>query len=438
MSAILHLPLTPLAALFGLLTLLSTPKPPPEALPPLTGIPVDLLEGEEAEEPATSVRAPPEPEPAVALQPPAEKPERHEPDEPKIRDAGADPGDAAADAADADTEGTDAGAADGGITDPVAASGAERVVDVNANVKIRIYTEKIRGHVLSVMVGRALASVPQWRDFFGPAALDPVRDVDRILIVGPQLRDSSEVAVVAKVNVEKDRLRAAIDGIVRSDPDGKWLDETKVPAATARVDRAMRYFILPSSKMVIVSPPSAADNAMKVGPRFTLKGSSGNEVATAEVATPWRAIRRTGIPIDVPKSIQWVRFKATPDSHGGLIVEFVAKDESAEKAAENAGPLERNLKASTVLDLGLFRHKFVERIVVSAHGDEIHGAALLTARQLGDALAFAMDALGARAPRPKLDASVPRAPAAEPSPPAPAGTDSPLPRGREPSTAPGP
>ena len=433
MSVVLHLPLTPLAALFGLLTFLSATNPPPEALPPLTGIPVDLLEGEEAEEPAAVTRAPPEPEPAVALQPPAER----DPEEPKIRDAGADPGDAAADASDTETEGTDAGAADGGITDPVAASGAERVVDVNANVKIRIYTEKIRGHVLSVMVGRALAAVPQWRDFFGPAALDPVKDIDRLLIVGPQLRDSSEVAIVAKVNVDKDRLHEAVDGIVRSDPDGKWLEDTKVPAATARVDRAKRYFILPSSKMVIVSPPSAAQNAMKVGPKFTLRGSSGPEVATAEVATPWRAIRRTGIAIDVPKSIQWVRFKATPDEHGGLIVEFVAKDESAEKAAENAGPLERNLKAISVLDLVLVRHKFAERIVLRAQGDEIHGAVLFTARQLGDILGFAMDYLGARAPRPKLDAGAPSAPKPEPAPP-PSIVPGSEPRVPEPSPAPTP
>jgi hypothetical protein len=288
------------------------------------------------------------------------------------------------------------------------------------------------------MVGRALASVPQWRDFFGPAALDPIKDVDRILIVGPQLRDSSEVAVVAKVNVAKDRLRDAIDGIVRSDPNGKWLEDTKVPAATARVDRALRYFILPSSKMVIVSPPTAAKNAMKVGPRFTIHGSKGPEVAVAEVATPWRALRRTGIPVDVPKSIKWVRFKATPDAHGGLIVEFVAKDESAEKAAENAGPLERNLKAVSVLDLGLFRHKFVERIVVSAQGDEIHGAALLTARQLGAAIAFAMDALGAHAPRSRPDASVPRSPTTEPSPPPDNEPRAPAPPSPEPSSAPAP
>ncbi|HEX6767415.1 MAG TPA: hypothetical protein VF103_18080 [Polyangiaceae bacterium] len=398
MSLLLHLPLTPLAALFGLLTLLTATKPPVENLPPLTGIPVDLLEGEEAETPPPATPPPPAPEPAVALEPPPEKP-HHEPSEPKIRDAGvsdAEPSDAAADA-DAASEGADAGAEDGGITDPVAASGAERVADVNANVQILIFSEKIRAHPLAARVGRSLSSIYQWRDFFGPAALDPIADVDRMLIVGPQLRDSSEVAVVAKVNVSKERVHEAIDGLVRADPDsGAWLDGG-VPEATARVDRAERHFIMPSPKIIIISPPSAAAKARKVGKRFTLPGPQGNEVATAKLATPWRAVRGTGIPLDIPKSILWARGKVTLDEHGSAVIEIVAKDESPEKAAEDAEYLERKITAVTQINLGLLgavlgtgNHKLVEKVLFSSQGDEIHGAILVTQRQLAEILDFAM------------------------------------------------
>jgi hypothetical protein len=395
MSLLLHLPLTPLAALFGLLTLLTTTKPPTEPLPELTGIPVDLLEGEEAEVPPPAEPPPPAPEP-VAIEPPAEKPERHEPEEPKIRDAGvsdAEPRDAAADA-DAAIEGSDAGAEDGGITDPVAASGAERVADVNANVQIKIFTEKIREHSLAPRVSQALASVPQWRDFFGPAALDPVKDIDRLLIAGPQLRDSSEVAVVAKVNVSQARVREAIDGIVRSDPKGAWLD-AGVPAASARVDRAERVFVNPSKTIVVVAPPSAAQDVIKHGKKITLKPSSGPEVVTAKLVTPWRAFRHSGVNIDIPKSITSALFKVTPDEHGGVIIEIIAKDESAEKAQEDAAYLERLARSRTQLDLGFIRMKFVERIVFTSKGDEIHGYALVTAAQLRDAIGYAMDYLGA-------------------------------------------
>jgi hypothetical protein len=428
LSALLHLPFTPLAALFGLLALLTTTKPPPEPLPPLTGIPVDLLEGEEAEAPPLPTPPPPAPEPtAVAVEPPVEKPE---PKAPRIRDAGAadaEPSDASADASDADAgaEDSDAGVVDGGITDPVAASGAEKVADVNANVQIKIFSEKIRSHPLAPRIGRLIAMVPQWSDFFGPAALDPITDIDRMLVAGPQLRDSSEVAVVVKVNVPEERVRAAIDGIVRSDPEGgAWLDGG-VPAATARVDRAPRVFVMPSPKIVIVTPPSAAENAMKVGRKFTLKGAAGSEYATGKLVTPWRAFRGSGVPFDIPKSIEWARFKLTPDEHGGAILEMVAKDENADKAAENAEYLQRVISAATELNLGILgallggsgRHKIAEKVVVTAKGDEIQGYALFTQRQLAEIIDFAPLLFGSRRPRqrPSLDAGGAPTPSAVPS-----------------------
>ena len=193
---------------------------------------------------------------------------------------------------------------------------------MNANVQIKIFTEKIRNHPLAPRVSRALSSVPQWRDFFGPAALDPINDIDRMLIAGPQLRDSSEVAVVVKVNVPQARVREALDGIVRSDPQsGAWLDR-EVPVAKARVDRAERFFIIPAKSIVVVAPPTAVDNVIKNRKKLTLKGSAGSEVVTAKLVTPWRPFRHTGIDIDIPKSIEYALFKVTPDEHGGTTVEI--------------------------------------------------------------------------------------------------------------------
>jgi hypothetical protein len=386
---------------------------------------VDLIEEEEAETPPAAVPPPPAPDPAVALEPPAEK--QHEPSQPKIRDAGvsdAEPNDAASDAeTDAGSEGNDAGL-DGGITDPVAASGTEKISDVNANVQLMVFTEKLRNHPLAPRVGKALSSIYQWRDFFGPSGLDPVRDVDRLLVWGPQLRDSSEVGVVAKVNAPSDAVHAAIDGIVRTDPEtGAWLD-AGVPAATARVDRAPRVFILPSPKIIIVVPPSAAEKAMKVGKKFTLPGPKGDEIATAKLATPWRAFRGTGIPLQIPKSIAWARAKASLDENGSAIITIVAKDESPEKATEDAEYLQRNLTELSQIDLGILgallgaggRHKFAEKILFSAQGDEIHGAILVTQRQLADIMDFAMAFLapGPRRRAPRPEGSVPKTPVEEP------------------------
>jgi hypothetical protein len=124
-------------------------------------------------------------------------------------------------------------------------------------------TARIRKHPLGGRIGKLLGSVYQWRDFFGPAALDPIRDVDQIVVVGPQFRDSSGVVAVLKLNVPDERVRLAIDALVKSDPEGQWLD-AGAPSAIAHADRAPREFVLPAPGIVVVTPPGGlAEQAAK-------------------------------------------------------------------------------------------------------------------------------------------------------------------------------
>ncbi|HEY3493128.1 MAG TPA: hypothetical protein VGK73_00525, partial [Polyangiaceae bacterium] len=110
-SLLLHTPLTPLLALFGLFTWLSTPPDEGPEPPPLTAIPVDLIEEDEPGTPPGGA----EPPPPVAVEPEAVLPPPEPKKEPKgqlVRDAGvpdasepdAEPRDAGPDDADARAE----------------------------------------------------------------------------------------------------------------------------------------------------------------------------------------------------------------------------------------------------------------------------------------------------------------------------------------------
>jgi hypothetical protein len=104
---------------------------------------------------------------------------------------------------------------------------------------------------------------------------------------------------------------------------------------------------------------------------------------------------------------------------------MVAKDENADKAAENAEYLQRVISAATELNLGILgallggsgRHKIAEKVVVTAKGDEIQGYALFTQRQLAEIIDFAPLLFGSRRPRPRpsLDAGAAPTPSAVPS-----------------------
>ncbi|HEV8247445.1 MAG TPA: hypothetical protein VGP93_16830, partial [Polyangiaceae bacterium] len=278
-------------------------------------------------------------------------------------------------------------------SDPIALKGAERkVVDTNANVQLRVYTSRIRKHPLGGRIGKLLGSVYQWRDFFGPAALDPIRDVDQIVVVGPQFRDSSGVVAVLKLNVPDERVRIAIDALVKADPEGQWLD-AGAPSAIAHADRAPREFVLPAPGIVVVTPPgSLADEAAKIGGRWQsmMRDSGGAEVVSAKVKTPWRAL--SGV-FNAPKSIKWARAQVTPTADRGVLIEIEAEDESAETANENAAHLQTAVTAATQLDLGVFgaflgsaQHRFVEKVEFTAQGSTIHGKLTLTEQQLLTAL----------------------------------------------------
>jgi hypothetical protein len=388
-SLLAHAPFTPLVALIGLFGWLASKPPAAPDAPPITAIPVDLIESDEPAAPA-----PPPPSPVEVTEPPPvvrRPPPRKEPVDAGIPDAGvpdAEPTDAAA-----ETDAGDAGPPrDAGTPNPLAAlsGSAKKVIDADANVRVVVYPEKIRNHPLGPRIGKMLASVYQWRDFFGPAKLDPIRDVDRILIVGPELRDSSKVVAILKLNVSGARVHEAIDAIVQADPDhGAWLD-AGIPAATAYADRAPRVFALPSPNTVVVVPPSAQDAALKLPKDVGIRKATGPEVVWAYAVTPWRPARL--LRIDLPKTLKWAKVWVTPNAGGGATVEAEAEDESPELAEKDAGQImaviNQNLALADTIGsilggvLGVQAPKLVEKIELHAEGATIRGTAVLTESQI--------------------------------------------------------
>lgn len=429
-SVLLHMPLTPWAALAGLLSVWKPEVDEVEA-PPITGIPIDVIEDEPPpasapEQPAAAAAA--EPGEPVATPKPKKKPEPAK----TIVDAGAPDAEADADTDAGDAGPTDAGALDAGkavsdagteekdagaaadagpadagtkpLSDPSVVAGVKRVADPNANVRITLYTEKIRENPLGARIGPLLGSLYQWRDFFGPSGVDPIKDIDQIYIVGPQLRNSSNVVAILRHHLPAAKMHAAIDSLVRSDKQGgEWLD-AGVPVASAHADGAERRFVIANPQTVVVTPPSAYAAAAAAGKQLTLRPSKGPEAALIYLATPWRAF--LGLPVKVPESIRWARIRITPTADGGASAEIEAEDENAEVASENAAYLTRTTNALAQLNLGFLgsllgqsSHRFIEHVGFSSEGKMIRGSASITADQLQTALDMAGAFLSDRATR---------------------------------------
>jgi hypothetical protein len=405
-SALLHIPVSPFAPWIGLLGLLGVAPVSPLArdLNEITAIPVELVAADTVGESAAQAEGP---LPIESERRERALPERHWIDSlllPADRgfdrpDAGVDavaPGDAAAeDATAGDAEAADAGDGGGGprISNPIALAGAAgAIVDANAPVSIAVYMQNIRRHPLGAKVGQILGRVYQWRDFFGPTGLDPVRDIDRMLIAGPEFNDSSRVVAVIRYTVPDATMKAAVDRIVKARPGAKWL-EGKVPVATATADRAPRLFVMPVSHVMVVAPPSAKKSALSLPrtlsrQRDPFPGPKGDEVMVAYVVAPWAAFARARVPVKVPQSIKSASFVLTPTEQGGLMVKVEAEDESPEAAQQHAEELTQAVRAATRIGRGFLKIPVIDRIKFWAEGKLIRGEAVATPDQVALALAF--------------------------------------------------
>ncbi|HVY27369.1 MAG TPA: hypothetical protein VHB79_12515 [Polyangiaceae bacterium] len=439
LAVALHVPFSPVLGLLGLIRLMGGETEAP-ALPPVTEIPLDLIEDDtppakapgdtpEGAQQTPTVEpesAPAEPAPELPKPKPKPKPK------PEPKDAGADAEREDKDAGEPDAANpSDAGSSQGGgdagpphkpgegIGSPVAGIADKRVVDPNANVQVMVYNERVRQHPLGGRVGPLLRNVYQWRDFFGPTAIDPVRDIDRMMLVGPQLRDSRDVVAILQFNIAQERVRGAVDTLVQRDPEGAWLDGP-VPVARAHADRGERAFVLPSAKLLIVTPPSALESAKRFR-RATLPGPKADEIAIAHLATPWRAF--LGMPVQIPKSIQSANLRLSATEDGGVVIDVLAHDENEASAQSDAQALTSALTAATSLDLGLFgsvlfgssQKKFIQKSSFEADGSDVRGEIVLTRAQTETLLDLAGSFLAGRAPRPRPLASAVATPGQAPS-----------------------
>jgi hypothetical protein len=264
-------------------------------------------------------------------------------------DAGTDEPDAGetdSDTPDAGTQEVDAGteAPTGPIEDPYdVAGGAAGVGAKDPNVRIYIAADVLRQRTdLAKMFGELLNSVPEWKDLLGGTKLNPIEDFDHMLISGPQLRNPQWIWAAVEYNVSSQRMRQAVDQVVRQSPEGKWEDEEGMPVAAIGPNGERRVVLLSDRRLLVVLPAEEADriHGLKDLKPFKKSGRVGIGVF---VITPWRAFKSP--PFVMPKSIKWMRIRFTLEGAEDFNVELEVEDESEDAARKHGADLERQIEA---------------------------------------------------------------------------------------------
>ncbi|WP_437785916.1 hypothetical protein [Sorangium sp. So ce1097] len=334
---------------------------------------------------AAPVAPPPTPPPPTASASAAPAaPDAGAPEPPRRRP----PGDAGPDAA------GDGGTGDGddspNLRTPLSVAGAPgKLASKDPNVQVLIAGDRLRTHELGAWFGRILTTIPEWQSFFTDTGVDPIRDIDHLLIAGPQLRDSSKVVAVLDYRAPEDAMRAAVNVIVERS-NGSWIEDAPVPAARATAERHERIFaMVPDRRLLVVLPAEEEDQLSKLK---SMKGFNKSSAAGIVVSmlTPANAFR--GVQA-LPRSLAWMRLTVTPTKDGGADLALTAGDESAEKALEHAQELTRTLNAIRTINLGITRIDVVDEVTFNTDGKVIWTKLHVTNRQLKLIMGFVEQAL---------------------------------------------
>jgi hypothetical protein len=264
---------------------------------------------------------------------------------------------------------------------------ASSVVKDQAYVSITLHADRIRDHAVGKRIAVLLPSLPQWNDFFPDASLNPVRDFDHVVVVGPSFSNSANVVALLQYNTEPQRVRSAIDKLVER--GGSWLPGTKVPAAIAHADRAQRVFVMASPGLVVVVPPDKKDEILRAK-ALSIPKARGSEAMVATLVHPWKPLERYNI--EIPKSVKEAKIRLTPLPAGEVKVELQAEDESPEQAALTATKVSQTINALADLSAGVsglmalagFERTMVAlpRVKLVAQGSQIWGELTLTKEQV--------------------------------------------------------
>ena len=290
----------------------------------------------------------------------------------------------------------DAGAGgSGSASDPTSLVGAAAGVSAGPNnVTLLVNMAVIRSHQLGAKLGPILAVIPQWREFMAGAPLDPLRDTDWILIMGPSLVRTERDAVYVHYNADDRVVDAALDAVSKSYAKGGSFNVgvKGVKAWRAFADGAERAFLRPRSHVAVIVPASHAVQFAKAISKSPLTP----RLRVGE-AMSIRALRPGGSISVIPQSISELRVWVVPRlDDGGADVYGEGDCADAASAAEAAEILNRELSrrnsiAVRILSAGLLNTVEITsdatrvKLHAPASKEQIEAVWGLVAQQLGAA-----------------------------------------------------
>lgn len=207
------------------------------------------------------------------------------------------------------------------------------------NVTLAMWFPPMRGHALTGVVDKLFACSPEWRPFV-QQGIKPLVDLEGVMVVGPQIADSSKMTVAVQHHFEGDQMHKLADAIVqKSGARGAWLKDEVARVVLLRRERVM----FPHEKdMVFITPPDAWQPIVALTEPLSLPPANGRALSLT-LLRPARPLRKLGLSL--PDRITEMKLDvfANPDGSADMQIDFELPDE--DKARADAPVVTKSLSA---------------------------------------------------------------------------------------------
>jgi hypothetical protein len=261
---------------------------------------------------------------------------------------------------------------------------------VNARAGAIVHVAAWRGHPLA---GQILEAMPL-RGPLERSGIDPMNDVDRVLIASADPRQRSAVAVYEH-HVDAARLdRLLLEAMRDSSPPGEALREGSMTGARVNVPVSARgrqttlsgdIWLATPTLLVVVPPrmPGAATFQQSAG----LPMPSRNEGGSGWTEQPAEVFRNSRV--DIPSTLSRADAWTFPQPGGGVRAEVRARSTSHDQALSDANALTGNLDRATRVKVGPLTVRVFQTPQFRAEGDEVVGEIDVSRGQLEQVLSMA-------------------------------------------------
>jgi hypothetical protein len=284
----------------------------------------------------------------------------------------------------------------GGRRDPEAIVGAASVRADVVLVRLVVNAGVIRRHPVGARMGYLLRGIPQWEEFMDGTDIDPIRDTDWVMILGPSLVNTSRDTVLIHYSVSDAVVDRAVGIVTRKYDRGGAFDAgvSGVRAWLARADRAERVILRPQPHLLAVVPPSVAEKNARVLLAARLADPAPGDAVSLRLVNPHHPMP------EIPESVTELRMRVVPRADAGADV-FVECDTPDADSASRAGEaFRRMIRLHNDAITSLLTHGLLDHVAVGTDTSTVKVHLTATRDQIETLVSLVGDILGVQPDEP--------------------------------------